>query len=109
MEPKPARPTAIADWKRLWLGDIPLGTAFWTYTVVYGIILNLVCTGLGLIVYLITDNALLAFLLHLLPLPYMGFATIGVWRSADRTRDAGFMPVVAKLGSVALIFASLLI
>ena len=109
MEPKPASPAAIADWRRLWRGDIPLGTAFWTYTVVYGIILNLVCTGLGLALYLLTDNAILAFLVHLLPLPYMGFATVGVWRSADRARDSGLMPVIAKWGSIALIFASLVI
>lgn len=109
MQPKPTNPAAIADWKRLWSGDLPLSTAFWTYTVVYGIVFNLACTALGLVLYLLTDNAILAFLLHLLPLPYMGFATVGVWRSADRARDAGFMPVFAKVGSVALIFASLVI
>lgn len=109
MQPKPTNPAAIADWKRLWSGDLPLSTAFWTYTVVYGIVLNLACTALGLILYLLTDNALLAFILHLLPLPYMGFATIGVWRSADRAQDGGLMPVFAKIGSVALIFASLVI
>src|SRR5690349_2106464 len=109
MQPKPASPTAIADWKRLWVGDIPLSTAFWTYAVIYGIVLNLVCTLLGLILYLLTDNAFLAFLMHLLPLPYMAFATVGVWRSADRTREAGVMPMLAKAGSVALILASLVI
>jgi hypothetical protein len=109
MQPKPANPAAIADWKRLWVGDIPLNTAFWTYAVVYGIGLNIACTVLGLILYLVTDNAVLAFLTHMLPLPYMAFAAVGVWRSADRAREGGVMPVIAKAGSIALIFASLVI
>lgn len=109
MEPKPANPAVTTDLKRLWAGDLPLGRAFWTYAVVYGIVLNLVCTALGLILFMLTGNALLAFILHLLPLPYMGFAAMGVWRSADRARDAGLMPLIAKVGSVALIFASLII
>jgi hypothetical protein len=109
MQPKPASPSAIADWKRLWAGDLPLGRVFWTFNVVYGIVLNLVCTAIGLILYMLTDSALLAFLLHLLPLPYMAFVTVGVWRSADRLRNAGFMPAVAKACSVALIFAALVI
>jgi len=109
MQPKSTNPAAIADWRRFWAGNLPLGTAFWTYTVVYGIILNLVCTALGLVVYLATNNAVFAFLLHLLPLPYMAFATVGVWRSADRSPDGGFMPLLAKIGAVALIIASLAI
>jgi hypothetical protein len=109
MQPKPANPAAIADWKRFWAGNLPLSTAFWTYTVFYGIVLNVICTVLGLVAYLATDNAIFAFLLHLLPMPYMAFATIGVWRSADRSPDGGLMPLLAKVGAVGLIFASLLI
>ena len=63
MQPKPTNPAAIADWKRLWAGELPLGTAFWTYTVVYGVLINLACTALGLILYIATDSAILAFLL----------------------------------------------
>jgi len=109
MHPKPAHPAASADWKRLWAGDLALGTAFWTYTVFYGIVLNLACTALALIIYLLSENAIAAFVVHLLPLPYMGFAAVGVWRSADRRRDGGFFPFLAKIGAIALIFASLAI
>lgn len=109
MQPKPASPAAVAEWKQLWAGDLPLARVFWTYAIVYGLILNLTCTALSLILYLLTDSAILAFLLHLLPLPYMGFVTVGVWRSADRVTDAGMMPIIAKIASVTLIFASLLI
>jgi len=109
MQPKPANPAVTTDLKRLWAGELPLGRVFWTYNVVYGVVLNLTCTALGLVLYMLSGNALLAFLLHLLPLPYMAFVTMGVWRSADRTPNAGLMPVMAKIGSVALIFASLLI
>lgn len=109
MQPKPTNSAAIADWKRLWAGELPLGTAFWTYTVVYGVLINLACTALGLILYIATDSAILAFLFHLLPMPYMAFATVGVWRSADRARNEGFMPALAKVASVGLIFASLVI
>lgn len=109
MQPRSASPAAIADWKRLWAGDLPLGRAFWTYTVVYGIVINLVCTALGLIFYILTGNAALALIVHLLPLPYMGFATVGVWRSADRVTKSGLIPSIAKAGAVMLIFASLLI
>jgi len=99
----------MADWKRLWAGDLALSTAFWTYAVVYGLVLNLACTVLSVGFYLLADNAVIAFIIHLLPLPYMGFAAVGVWRSADRARNAGFMPIFAKAGSVALILASLVI
>lgn len=109
MNPKPASPTAIADWKRLWAGDIPLGRAFWTYSVFYGLMLNLACTALAIIFYFVTKNATLGFLIHLLPLPYMGFAAIVVWRSAERHPDGGLLPLLAKIGSMALIVASLAI
>jgi len=106
MQPKPTHPAAPADWKRFWAGDLALGTAFWTYTVVYGLIFNLACTGLALVVYLISENAPVSLLVHLLPLPYMGFAAIGVWRSAERCRDGGPLPFLAKTAAIVLIFAS---
>jgi len=109
MQPKSANPVAIADWKRFWAGNLPLSTAFWTYAVFYGIVLNVICTALGLVAYLATSNAILAFLLHLLPLPYMAFASVGVWRSADRSPDGGMMPFLAKIGALALIFVSLVV
>jgi hypothetical protein len=109
MQPKPAHPAVPADWKRFWAGDLALGTAFWTYTVFYGLLLNLACTALALIVYLLSENAIVAFLVHLLPLPYMAFAAIGVWRSAERHQDGGPLPFLAKTGAIVLIFASLAI
>jgi hypothetical protein len=70
--------------KALWDGRVPLKTAFWEWAIVYGLIVNLVTSGLffGLVMY---DAALLPLIVaFVLPVPFNLFVVVAVWRSADR-------------------------
>jgi hypothetical protein len=68
--------------KELWLGQLPLDVAFWTYAIVYGLALNVVATAAALALLVLEAPLAIAFVVHLLPVPYSVLATYGVWRSA---------------------------
>ena len=70
--------------KRLWRGEIPLGEAFWRYTVLYGLLINLVTHGLFFALLVQDAPMALLALAFALPVPYNLFMIVAVWRSADR-------------------------
>jgi len=109
MRLKPHNWTIFQRLHELWTGHVPLARAFWTYTVIYGLILNLVCSAGSLVAYLTLDSMVLALFLHVLPLPYLAFATVGVWRSAARDPASQLAGLIAKAGSLIMIGASVVI
>lgn len=68
--------------KALWSGDLALAEAFWTWTVLVGLLVNLSTSALFLI--LLTLDLTWAALLvgYGLSVPYNVVAVVGVWRSA---------------------------
>lgn len=70
--------------RSLWLGDLPLGEAFWTWAVGVGLLVNVATTGLFLAM-ITADQPWAALLLgYALSVPYNVLAAVGVWRSAAR-------------------------
>ena len=68
--------------RALWYGELPLARAFWEYFVVYASLANLGAMIAAFAVLAADLPAALAFGVHLLPLPYVVVAVVGVWRSA---------------------------
>ncbi|MBT5047746.1 MAG: hypothetical protein HOM58_04525 [Rhodospirillaceae bacterium] len=67
---------------RLWTGHVPLETAFWSYAVFGGILVNALTTGASLIL-VIQEQPLAALMIGYGPsLPYNLVVTVGVWRAA---------------------------
>jgi hypothetical protein len=68
----------------LWLGNLPLEVAFWTWAVIGGMAVNII-TSLLFLVLVIQGQPLAAFVVgYLLSVPYNIVATVGVWRSASQ-------------------------
>jgi hypothetical protein len=67
----------------LWHGEVSLSQAFWSVTLLYGTLINLIGTGLMFAALLTGLPSLIAIAMHLLPLPYNVLALVGVWRSAS--------------------------
>ncbi len=72
--------------KSLWAGDVPLPETFWWYAVVYGVLANIVTSGLFLILIVKDVNPWLLVPAFLLPVPYNIFVVVAVWRSAEQYR-----------------------
>ncbi len=107
MEISDERSGTASNWLQLWRGEISLGNAFWTYLVVYGVVLNVAFTLLALLVYLVFAQAFLALCIHFLGTPYMMFAGVGVWRSADKATEPAYLAFLAKLATLGLVGLSL--
>ena len=68
----------------LWNGRVPLSRVFWDWAVIYGSFANLLATGAALTMIVIGWPALLAVVVHFLPVPYNLLMVVAVWRSAAR-------------------------
>ena len=70
----------------LWLGEMPLGRAFWEFAIAYGTTANIVATvtAIGAAAAGLPD--LLVVGIFLTPIPYILLAVLGVFRSANRYR-----------------------
>lgn len=88
--------------KALWRGDLSLGDAFWTWTVVTGLVVNVV-TSILFAVLITKDLAVPALIFgYGLSIPYNILAVVGVWRSAARHDGPGLEAVLARWASVIL-------
>ena len=92
--------------RRLWMGEIPLEEAFWTYAVIGGIAVN-VLTSLGFLILITRDLPLAALIAgYAISLPYNLVATVGVWRAAERddsnSQRAKLYPLITVAGMVLL-------
>ncbi len=93
----------------LWNGQIPLGTAFWRFAVLYGAIANLLAF-LAVLIALANDaSAPLVLFLHVLPAPYWFAASLGVWRSADRYEGPAHWASRARVAAVAWLLFMLVV
>ena len=70
--------------RALWLGTLPLDEAFWTWTVIVGLVVN-VTTSILFLALIAADRPWLALLIgYGCSVPYNVVAVTGVWRSAAR-------------------------
>lgn len=92
--------------RRLWMGDLPLDQAFWSYAVIGGFAVNMVTSVVFLA--LITMDLTVAGLIagYVLSVPYNVAATVGVWRAAARdgsgAQKAKLYPLITLVGMVLL-------
>jgi hypothetical protein len=63
-------------------GRAPFKKVFINDMLVIGTMINVIATSIALVVMIQTDNAILAVILHALPLPYNAFLVLAVWRSS---------------------------
>jgi hypothetical protein len=90
--------SAIGD---LWRGEMPLGQVFWSFTIVFGTLFNLLATGVGLVAMAGGMPAPAAVALHFLPLPYNFLVLVGVWRSAESFSGHPFFATFARVAAAA--------
>ncbi|MDA1326583.1 MAG: hypothetical protein O3C34_17800 [Proteobacteria bacterium] len=92
--------------RRLWMGDLPLEQAFWSYAVIGGIAVN-VLTSVVFLVLITMDMTVAALIAgYVLSVPYNVAATVGVWRAAARdgseSQKAKLYPLITLVGMVLL-------
>lgn len=63
-------------------GRVPFKSVFVNDMLVIGTMINVMATLIALLVMIQTDNAILAVILHALPLPYNAFLVLVVWRTS---------------------------
>ncbi len=85
---------------RLWSGELPLGTAFWWYAMVWGTAFNLAATALALALLAADLSAVLAVVLAALPIPYNLVALVAVWRSASTYQGPRLLADLARVLSL---------
>jgi hypothetical protein len=87
---------------------MPLAQVFWSFTVVFGTLFNLLATGVGLLAMAGGMPAPAAVAIHLLPLPYNFLVLVGVWRSADAFAGPALIATSARI-AVAAWFALMMV
>lgn len=92
----------MAKLPALWRGDLPLGDALWTWTVVGGLLVN-ISTSIAFFALITVDLASVALIVgYGLSVPYNVVAVVGVWRSAARHDGPQSQANVARGVSLAL-------
>lgn len=85
---------------RLWRGEVELGSAFWNWAVLGGLLVNVAST-LCFLFLIMTDRPIVALAVgYGLSVPYNVLATVGVWRSADRYAGERRWAEAAKAATV---------
>ncbi len=91
---------------RLWRGELDLESAFWTWAVLGGLLVNLSSSGLFLALIMADRPFLALFAGYAFSVPYNVLVVVGVWRSADGFEGdpqlAGLAKGVALVGGVLL-------
>ena len=88
--------------RSLWLGEVPLDEAFWTWAITVALLINLSTSVLFLT--LITMDRPWAALVagYALSVPYNVVVAVGVWRSAARYRGPAAYADLARVATVTL-------
>jgi hypothetical protein len=96
----------MAKLRSLWLGEVPLGEAFWTWAIGIGLVVNLTTSVLFLV--LITNDRPWAalFVGYALSVPYNILAGVGVWRSVAHYQGPA---VHAELARIVVVVVMLLL
>ena len=84
----------------LWRGELPLARAFWEYAFLYGLLASTACTAAAFAAISAGLPDALAVALHLLPVPYLIAAAVGVWRSAANYAGPPHWASNARVASV---------
>jgi hypothetical protein len=101
-----SRDHGLRDLRRLWTGELPLRTAFWTWAVAGGLLVN-IATTLAFLALVSMDRSLAALVVgYGCSVPYNIVAVIGVWRSADRYAGD---PIVANAARFVALLAMVLL
>lgn len=88
--------------RSLWLGKLPLGQAFWTWTISVGIPFNVTTSALFLAM-IAADRPWAGLLFgYALSVPYNVLAVVGVWRSAARYEGPAKHADLARLVTIIL-------
>ena len=96
----------MAKLRSLWLGDLPLGDAFWTWAIAIGLLVNLTTSALFLVLITADQPWAALFVGYALSVPYNVVAVVGVWRSAARYQGpAGH----AELARIVIVIVMLLL
>ncbi len=86
--------------RSLWLGDLPLGEAFWTWAIGIGLVVNLT-TSVLFLALIIDDRPWAAlFVGYALSVPYNILAGVGVWRSAAHYGGPAGHAELARIATV---------
>ena len=95
----------MAKLRALWAGDLAPAEAFWTWTVMVGLAVN-VTTSILFLVLMLQDLAVAALVVgYAIPLPYNVVVTVGVWRSAARHAGPPLHADLARIATVILMAA----
>ena len=97
----------LAMIRHLWAGDVSLARTFWEFAVVYGLALNVAATGAALGMASAGQPGWLCLAVHMLPVPFMTFVLVAVWRSAARYTGRKLWAELAR--PLAVLWALLLI
>lgn len=86
--------------RSLWLGELPLGEAFWTWAIGIGLVVNVATSALFLAMIAADRPWTALFLGYALSVPYNVVAVVGVWRSADRHEGPAVHAELARAATV---------
>jgi hypothetical protein len=86
--------------RSLWLGELPLGEAFWTWAIGIGLLVNLTTSALFLALITADRPWAALFVGYALSVPYNLLAAVGVWRSAARYEGPVGHAEIARIATV---------
>jgi hypothetical protein len=88
--------------RALWLGELPLDEAFWTWAIGVGLLVNLTTSALFLALISADRPWEALFVGYALSVPYNVVAAVGVWRSAARYRGHPAHAALARVVTLVL-------
>ena len=86
--------------RSLWMGELPLGEAFWTWAIGIGLAVNLTTSVLFLVLIAADRPWAALFVGYVLSVPYNVLAGVGVWRSAARYQGPAGHAELARIATV---------
>ncbi|HOX24785.1 MAG TPA: hypothetical protein PLL30_03350 [Candidatus Krumholzibacteria bacterium] len=107
--------------RELWNGRLSLADAFWSWLVVKGLVVNLMCTFVALgILAVDTDRdaageravtllGAFAVVAHLAAVPFNLICVVGVWRSSAAATRPSWLAPAARAAALATFVAYLVI
>jgi hypothetical protein len=90
----------MAKLRSLWLGELPLGEAFWTWAIGIGLLVNVTTSALFLALITADWPWAALFVGYALSVPYNVVAVVGVWRSAARYHGPAGHAEFARIATV---------
>lgn len=86
---------------RLWRGEVPLETTFWTWAVLVALPINIATTA-GSFLLVAADLPVAAFIVgYVMSVPYNLFVLVAAWRSAGRWAETREQRVSTRIIALA--------